>query len=66
MLTLHAGAGTEELRRVFSLRMLGDDIRYAPLSWETSPEFPGLSSELRAGAPLAHKFFPIIWPTNFA
>ena len=64
MLTLHTGAGTEALRRVFSVRMLGDDIRHAPRAWETSPEFPGLSLELAAGVPMKHKLFPIIWPAN--
>ena len=41
MLTLHNGAGTKALRRVFSVRMLGDDIRYAQRTWVTSPGFPG-------------------------
>ena len=35
MLTLHSGEGTGALRRVFSIRMLGDDITHAPRSWET-------------------------------
>ena len=64
MLTLHTGAGTDALRRVFSVRMLGDDIRHAPRDWETSPEFPGLSLELSAGVPMKHKLFPLIWPAN--
>ena len=29
-ITLHNGFGTKALRRVFLVRMLGDDIRYAP------------------------------------
>ena len=66
MLTLHTGAGTEALRRVFSVRMLGDDILHAPRAWETSPEFPGLSVELPAGEPMKHKLFPLIWPINLA
>jgi len=66
MLTLHAGAGAGALRRVFSLRLIGDDIRYAPRSWKTSPEFPRLSDQLRAGAPMNHEFFPLIWPANRA
>ena len=66
MLTLHSGSGTEALRRVFSVRLLGDDIRHAPRIWETSPEFPGLSLELLAGVPMNHKLFPLIWPANLA
>ena len=64
MLTLHNGAGTKALRRVFSVRMLRDDIRYAPLTWETSPGFPGFSAELSAGVPMEHKLFPLIWPLH--
>ena len=64
MLTLHAGAGAGALRRVFSLRLIGDDIRHAPRSWKTSPEFPGLSDQLPAGAPMNHEFFPLIWPAS--
>ena len=30
MLTLHAAAGSATRRRAFSLRLLGDDVRYAP------------------------------------
>jgi Phytanoyl-CoA dioxygenase (PhyH) len=63
MLTLHAsaGVGAGARRRVFSLRLLGDDIRHAPRSWPTSPEFPGLAGTLPAGAPLDHPLFPILW-----
>ena len=66
MLTLHASLGTEKLRRVLSVRMLGDDIRHAPRAWKTSPEFPGLELELLAGVPMKHKLFPLIWPANLA
>ena len=66
MLTLHAGAGVGALRRVFSLRLIGDDIRDATRSWKTSPEFPGLSDQLPAGAPMNHEFFPLIWPASRA
>jgi len=63
MLTLHAspGAGDRERRRVFSLRLLGDDIRHAPRRWKTSPDFPGLTEALPAGAPLEHPLFPVLW-----
>jgi len=63
MLTLHAAAGVEagRRRRVFSLRLVGDDIRHAPRPWVTSPAFPGLEKELPAGAPLDHPLFPVLW-----
>ena len=64
MLTLHASAGVEpgRRRRVFSVRMLGDDMRHAPRRWKTSPDFPGLAEQLPPGAPMAHPLFPVLWP----
>jgi ectoine hydroxylase-related dioxygenase (phytanoyl-CoA dioxygenase family) len=63
MLTLHAAAGVEpgRRRRVFSLRLTGDDVTHAPRRWVTSPSFPGLEAELPAGAPLEHRLFPVLW-----
>jgi len=63
MLTLHASGGVEPgcRRRVFSLRLIGDDIRHAPRRWVTSPPFPGLADELPDGAPMAHPLFPMLW-----
>ncbi len=62
MLTLHAAAGVSgnERRRVFSVRLIGDDVVHAPRSWATSPEFPGLKDELAAGAPMIHPLFPLL------
>jgi ectoine hydroxylase-related dioxygenase (phytanoyl-CoA dioxygenase family) len=64
MLALHSSAGVDgpSRRRVFSVRFLGDDIRHAPRAWKTSPEFPGLESELAPGAPMDHPLFPLAWP----
>jgi len=62
MLTLHSSAGTDRRRRVFSVRFLGDDAVHAPRAWATSPAFPGLETELAAGAPMQHPLFPIVWP----
>ncbi len=64
MLALHASAGVEpgRRRRVFSLRVTGDDVTHAPRHWVTSPAFPGLEDELPAGAPLEHRLFPVLWP----
>ena len=63
MLTLHASAGVSgpDRRRVFSVRLLGDDIRHAPRRWATSPEFPGLTTSLAAGAAMEHPLFPPLW-----
>ena len=62
MLTLHSSAGSTDRRRVFSVRLLGDDMVHAPRAWATSPDFPGLAAELPAGAPLDHPLFPLIHP----
>lgn len=63
MLTLHASAGISggARRRVFSVRLLGDDIRHAPRRWPTSPDFPGLTDALPAGVPMEHPLFPLLW-----
>ena len=63
MLALHAAGGVDgdRRRRVFSLRVLGDDMRHAPRAWATSPEFAGLAGELPAGAPMQHPLFPLLW-----
>jgi ectoine hydroxylase-related dioxygenase (phytanoyl-CoA dioxygenase family) len=68
MLTLHASAGVEPgcRRRVFSLRLTGDDVTHAPRRWVTSPSFPGLEQELPAGAPLEHRLFPVLWQADAA
>jgi ectoine hydroxylase-related dioxygenase (phytanoyl-CoA dioxygenase family) len=63
MLTLHTAGGVAagRRRRVFSVRLLGDDIRHAPRGWQTSPDFTGLAAELPAGAPMEHPLFPLLW-----
>ncbi len=63
MLTLHAtaGVGPGQRRRVFSVRLLGDDIRHTPRRWTTSPAFPGLDAQLPPGAPMVHPLFPLLW-----
>ena len=63
MLSLHAAGGVDgdTRRRVFSVRMLGDDITHAPRTWVTSPPFPGLADRLPAGAPMADELFPVLW-----
>jgi len=63
MLSLHAAGGVDgdTRRRVFSVRMLGDDITHAPRNWVTSPPFPGLANRLPAGAPMQDELFPVLW-----
>lgn len=61
MLTLHGSAGTVPRRRAYSVRYIGDDIRHAPRSWRTSPEFPKLHDLLPAGAALDHPLFPVVY-----
>jgi hypothetical protein len=42
MLTLHAAAGSRNRRRAFSVRLIGDDVRFALRPHATSPPFPRL------------------------
>jgi ectoine hydroxylase-related dioxygenase (phytanoyl-CoA dioxygenase family) len=62
MLTVHGSQGSTERRRVFSLRMIGDDVRHAPRPWRTSPQFDGLAEELPDGAEMDHPSFPLVFP----
>jgi len=63
MLSLHASRGVDgtRRRRVFSVRFIGDDVTHAPRRWRTSPDFPGLTAEIAAGAPMDHPLFPVLW-----
>ena len=62
MLTLHQAGGSPTLRRAFSVRVLGDDARFAPRPHPTSPPFPGLEEELEAGEPFEVPRFPLLHP----
>jgi ectoine hydroxylase-related dioxygenase (phytanoyl-CoA dioxygenase family) len=61
MLTLHAASGSRSRRRAFSLRLIGDDVTYAPRPHRSSPPFPGLDAELAPGRPMDHRLFPVLW-----
>jgi ectoine hydroxylase-related dioxygenase (phytanoyl-CoA dioxygenase family) len=62
MLTLHAAAGSRRRRRAFSVRLIGDDVRYAPRPHRTSPPFDELADGvLEPGAPMEHELFPVLW-----
>ncbi len=63
MLTLHGAAGSPSRRRAFSLRLVGDDVRFAPRPHRTSPPFDELDGVLAPGAPLDHPLFPVLWRT---
>ena len=58
---LHGARGntTQERRRAFSLRLLGDDARYAERPGRTSPPFPG--HDMVPGQVLREDWFPIIY-----
>ena len=68
MLTVHGAPGVAGpgRRRVFSLRVLGDDMVHAPREWTTSPDFSVVidSRDDRrvAGEPLNGEWFPRLWP----
>ena len=66
MLSLHASGGVDgdTRRRVFSVRMLGDDVTHAPRRWATSPPFPGLAERLSAGAAMDDPLFPVLWQAD--
>jgi ectoine hydroxylase-related dioxygenase (phytanoyl-CoA dioxygenase family) len=58
MLTLHAAAGSRNRRRAFSVRLVGDDVRFAVRPHATSPPFPELEGVLAHGDALEHPLFP--------
>lgn len=47
-------------RRAFSMRWLGDDVRYTERPGRTSPPFPGHG--MREGQTLRDDWFPRLWP----
>ena len=65
MLTVHGAPGVtgHDRRRVFSLRVLGDDMVYAPRDWVTSPDMNEVMSndERVAGRALTGEWFPRLW-----
>jgi ectoine hydroxylase-related dioxygenase (phytanoyl-CoA dioxygenase family) len=60
--TLHGARGNlaSTRRRAFSLRLVGDDVRYASRPGRTSPPFPGHG--MTDGQRLREDWFPIIYP----
>jgi len=54
-----SGNRTKNRRRAFSMRFIGDDVRYVDRGGETSPPFTGI--DLKAGDALRKDWFPIVW-----
>ena len=58
---LHSSSGNSEKipRRAFSMRFIGDDVRYIERDGETSPPFKGIN--LKAGEKMRKDWFPVVW-----
>ena len=58
---LHSSPGnTENIpRRAFSIRFIGDDVKYVDRGGETSPPFKGIN--LKIGAKMREDWFPVVW-----
>ena len=58
---VHGSSGniSHNRRRAFSMRFIGDDVRYIDRGGETSPPFKNIN--LQSGDPLRTDWFPIVW-----
>ena len=58
---LHSSPGNSENipRRAFSMRFIGDDIKYLDRGGETSPPFKGIN--LKTGSKMREDWFPVLW-----
>ena len=58
---LHSSSGNLENipRRAFSMRFIGDDVKYIERSGETSPPFKGIN--LKNGEKMRKDWFPVVW-----
>ena len=58
---LHSSSGNSEniARRAFSMRFIGDDVKYIKRSGETSPPFKGIN--LKNGEKMRKDWFPVVW-----
>ena len=59
--TLHGSTGNNTLgsRRAFSMRFIGDDVKYIDRGGPTSPPFDGIN--LKTGDTLREDWFPVIF-----
>jgi ectoine hydroxylase-related dioxygenase (phytanoyl-CoA dioxygenase family) len=58
---LHSSPGNLENvpRRAFSMRFIGDDVKYIDRGEETSPPFKGI--DLKIGEKMREDWFPVVW-----
>ena len=58
---LHSSSGNEtnRSRRAFSMRFIGDDVKYLGRGGETSPPFKGIN--LKNGERMRKDWFPVVW-----
>ena len=58
---LHSSSGNSENipRRAFSIRFIGDDVKYLDRGEETSPPFKGI--DLKNGEKMREDWFPVVW-----
>ena len=61
MLTLHASGPTTAFGGRSRCASSATTSPTLPARWKTSPEFPGLTDELHAGAAMDHPLFPVVW-----
>ena len=63
-LTVHGAPEnlSDQRRRAFSARLMGDDAVYVERGGEVSPPFPGLEQRLKPGMPMEAEEFPVIYP----
>ena len=54
-----SGNNSQDRRRAFSMRFLGDDVRYLDRGGETSPPFADIN--LNPGDSMRTDWFPIVW-----
>ena len=54
-----SGNNSKDRRRAFSMRFIGDDVRYVDREGETSPPFTGIN--LKVGDTLRKDWFPVVW-----
>ena len=67
MLSVHGAPGTSDRRRVFSWRLLGDDMVFVRRPWTTSPDLGaviGEDDDRREGRALSGEWFPRVWSSS--
>lgn len=67
MSAVHGAPGVSGRRRVFSWRVLGDDMVFVRRPWITSPDLGavlGIDDPRREGRPLSGEWFPRVWSSD--